>query len=192
MSHPGNRSDRRLATCGEARSSRSEKPQIPRAVSFRSVASCGDSATHSNASFSGVPVRVNSRSSAIGLTVFFPSRRRGQRTVTASTGATARHAWAFFRIASKLANDTSATMPRRNPSHRAPSTAGISDSHCSPNFVNNSCSRNRSGTCSGSQLGSRAPSTCTRMNSARSSRPLSCIQSAYTRRGMSSSMLAAM
>ena len=56
------------------------------------------------------------------------SRRRGQRTVTASTGATARQAWALCRIASKLANDTSATMPRRNPSHFAPSMAGNSAS----------------------------------------------------------------
>ena len=140
----------------------------------------------------GRPVSDSSRSSAIGSPPCTASRRRGQRTVTASTGATARQAWALLRIASKLANDTSATMPRRNPSHRAPSTAGTSASHSSPYFFSSSCSRSRNRTCAGSPAGSRARSHCTRMNSARSARPFSSSQSAKASRGVSSSMFATM
>ena len=78
-------------------------------------------------------MRVNSRSSAIGRTALFAlASGAASGTVTASTGAAARQAWALYRIASKLANDTSATIPRRNPSHLAPLMAGNSASQLLP------------------------------------------------------------
>lgn len=188
----GKRKARRFARCGDAVSRRSPSSHSPRAVRTRRVESWGESASQPiSSSRVARPVSDSSRSSAMGA-ASAASRHRGQRTVAASTGATARHLCAHARIASKLENDTSATIPRRNPSHFAPSMVGNSASHSSPYRLNNCSSRTRRNTCAGSHSGSRARCTCTRMNSARSSRPFSCSQSAYTRRGVSSSMFATM